>query len=243
MALAVRTRLGQGYSTAAPAEWQYVSGAVGSWRGKPPLIYCHGSGDTAQTVIAKTGQRALINALAQRYLVIAPDLGLQAFGNATAVARIGEAIAYAASLGSTGKAVLVGGSMGVQGAFNYARLYPQNVAAIAGIIPATDLANSHAVATADVNAAYPPAYDDATMGPTWNPVQFAGSLSAEIPIHLFTASNDAIAWPSTATAFVTARPLTGRTDIGALGHTEAAVTASINPVVAWLGSVANRSSA
>jgi pimeloyl-ACP methyl ester carboxylesterase len=230
--LAVRSLFSNGYSPGASAEEYLLLRTDRALRyDRPPIVYCHGSGDRASTIGRKAGQGALLQQMAQTRRVIAPDLALQSFGNATAVARVEETRIF---LGSPAKMILVAGSMGTLAALNYARLYPTRVAAIAGIIPATDLANSHAVATADVNAAYPPAYDDATMGPTWNPVQFAGALDPTIPIHLWTSNDDTIAWPSTAAAFVTARPQTQRTDIGAYGHTEAAVTASIPSVVGWL---------
>lgn len=237
MPLAMRTILGQGYSPTAPTEWQYLAGTAKAQIGqRPGLIYCHGSGDTAQTILGKVGQKALIDALAQKYAVIACDLGYQAFGNDTHVARIGEAITYLeATWKTTSRVVLVGGSMGALGALGYARLYPQKVRAVAGIIPGLDLADLMLRgAAADINAAYGGAYNDATDGPTHSPVQYAASLDPNLPIRLWTASNDTIAVPATATAFVAARPQTGRVDVGALGHSEAAVTASQTSVLDWL---------
>lgn len=237
MALALRTILGQGYSAVDPNEWQYLAGTAKAELGrKPALIYCHGSGDTAQTVLGKSGQKALIAALAQNYAVIAADLGYQAFGNDTHVARIVEAVAYLeATWGTTSRVTLVGGSMGCLGALGYARLYPERVRAVVGIIPGLDLADLMLRgAAADINAAYGGAYNDATDGPTHSPVQYAADLGPDIPIHLWTASDDTIAVPATATAFVAARPTTSRTDVGALGHSEAAVAASQTSVLDWL---------
>lgn len=237
MSIAVRQSLGQGYSSAAPLEWQYLAGTASAQLGlRPPLVYCHGSGDTATTILAKTGQKALLDALAQRYAIIAPDLGLQAFGNDTHVARIVEAVAYLeATWGTRSRVTLVAGSMGMLGALGYARLYPQKVRAVAGIIPGLDLADLMLRgAAADINAAYGGAYNDATMGPTHSPVQYAASLSPSLRIHLWTTSDDTIAVPATATSFVAARPSTGRTNVGALGHSEAAVTASQTSVLDWL---------
>lgn len=237
MPLALRTLLGQGYSPTAPTEWHYLSGTAKAQLGqRPTLVYCHGSGDTAQTVLGKTGQKALLDALSQKYAVISCDLGLQAFGNDTHVARIVEAVAYIEnSWGASGAVTLVGGSMGALGALGYTRLYPERVRAVAGIIPGLDLADLMLRgAAADINAAYGGAYNDATDGPTHSPVQYADELGPDIPIHLWTASDDTITVPATADAFIAARPQTGRTNVGALGHSEAAVTASISGVVAWL---------
>ena len=237
MPIAQRTILGQGYSPTAPTEWHYLAGTAKAQLGlKPPLIYCHGSGDTAQTILAKTGQKPLLDALAQNYAVIACDLGYQAFGNDTHVARIIEAVTYLEQTwGTRSRITLVGGSMGCLGALGYTRLYPTKVRAVAGIIPGLDLADLMLRgAAADINAAYGGAYNDATDGPTHSPVQYAASLSSSIPIRLWTANNDTIAVPATAAAFVAARPATFRTDVGALGHSEAAVTASITSVIDWL---------
>lgn len=240
MSLATRAILGQGYSPAAPTEWHYLAATVRGQRGeRPGIVYCHGSGDNARTILSKAGQRPLIDALAQRYAVVAADLGLQAWGNDTHVQRIGEAITHLrATWGVTGPVILVAGSMGNLGALGYARLHPENVRAIAGIIPALDLADLMLRgAAADINAAYPPAYNDAAMGPTHSPVKYAATLDADLPIRLWTTSNDPICVPATATAFVTARPQTVRTDLGALGHTEAAVAAAQASVLAWLRTI------
>ena len=190
-------------------------------------------------MLAKTGQKALLDTLAQDYAVISCDLGLQAFGNDTHVARIADAITYLeANWGTSGCVVLVGGSMGALGALGYARLHPEKVRAVAAIIPGLDLADLMLRgAAADINTAFGGTYNDSTHGPTHSPVKYAASMDATVPVHLFTASDDTIAVPATATAFVTARPQTMRTDLGALGHSEAAVTASIPKVAAWLKGV------
>lgn len=241
MALALRTILGTGYSATAPTEMHYLAATIRGQRGeKRGLIYCHGSGDTAESITAKTGQRPLLDALAQEYAVIGADLGLQAWGNDTHVARIIEARDYLSSqFGTSGKVLLVGVSMGMLGALGYARLYPGNVQAVVGIIGAMDLADLllRGAATS-INAAYPPAYDDATDGPTHSPVKYAASLDASLPIRLYTASNDPTVVPTTADAFVAARPQTTRVDVGALGHSEASITAATAPAIAWLKTVA-----
>lgn len=238
MTLALRTQLGQGYSPTAPTEWQYFSSVNRGWLGqKPALIYCHGSGDTAATILAKTGQKALIDALSQEYAVLACDLGLQAWGNDRHVQAIEEAVTYIeATRGTSGQIVLVGGSMGNLGALGYLRLHPEKVRAYVGIIPALDLANLNLIpaVASDLTIAYGAPYNDATMGPTHSPVRYAASLDADVPIHLWTASNDTITVPSTADAFVAARPQTLRTNVGALGHSEAAVTAAQASVLSWL---------
>lgn len=233
--------MGQGYSPSAPAEFQYVVGTAKGWKGgKPPLIYCHGSGNTAQTAAsgdaAHAGEWKMINALAQDYLVIVADLGLQAWGNDTHRARIVDAKAHLAALGATGPVTLVAGSMGALGALGYGLDAPANVKKIAAIIPCVDLAAIEPLSGGSVDAAYGGNYDDAVHGPTHSPVRYAASLNSTLPIHLFTANNDPLVYPSTAAAFVAARPQTLRTDLGAVGHTDAAMGVAVAPVTAWLRS-------
>lgn len=235
MTLPTRSTLGVGYSTTAPTERQYVASTYHGWRGElPPLIYCHGSGDTAETVPGKSGQAVLLAALAQRYTVVAADLGLQVWGNDTHIARVADAVAYAASLGATGKVTIVTASMGTLGGLGYLLRNPGNVRAAGCVIPALDLEQLLSVAASEINAAYPPAYDDAVNGPTHSPVKYAASLPTTVPIHLLTSSTDAIVLPSTADAFMAARPATKRTDIGTAGHSEASILAAVAPLTSWL---------
>lgn len=235
--IALRTQLGQGYAPTATTEWQFVSGTTPAWRGdKPLLVYCHGSGDTATTVLKKSGQKPLIDALAQRYIVIAADLGYQAFGNDIHVTRITQAITYLQGItGNTDPVTLLGGSMGNLGGMGYVRAHPENVRAYVGIIPGLDLSDLMLRgAAADINAAYGGAYSDAVHGPAHSPVHYADDLDPAVPMHLWTASNDTICVPATADAFVASRPSTLRTDVGALGHSEAAVAAAHASVLEWL---------
>lgn len=241
MPITPRATFGTGYSTSAPSEQQYVAGVPRAWSGgKPPLILCHGATDTAASIAAVDGFRALVTALAQDHLVVAADLGGDQWGNDTHLARIGQAIAYANSLGATGKPRLAGISMGTLGALGYARANPGAIAAVGVVIPALDLGDLYANRgfSANINAAYPPSgYNDATMGTTRSPVKYAAGLPADLPIGLWTSSDDPYTVPSTADAFVTARPATWRTNLGALGHTPAAVAAAAPLMAAWMPTI------
>ena len=235
---------GQGYSASAPTE-SYC--AVTSERGMkgqlPVLIYCHGSGHDAYTQMSSLypGQKALITAMAKDYFVIGADLGLQGgWGNDLHRQRIEDLVAFVGTRWGfdTTKVSLMAGSMGCLGALQYARVNPGKVRNMALIIPAVDLADLLLRgAAADINAAYGGAYNDATDGPTHSPVQYAASLPSSIPIDLFTASDDTLTVPATATAFVNARPLTRRRNLGALGHSDNAVAAAIPYVKAALAYV------
>ncbi len=239
MALAQISTLAKGYSPTAPDEAQLTLATIGGTLGrKPPLLYFHGSGDLAPTLMAKAGQKALLEALAQRYAVIAGDFGGQAWGNPAHVDRALEAADYLSTTwGTRDRLTLVAGSMGTLGALRLARLYPHRIRAIAAVIPALDLASLQtfpAIAADLVSAYAPTGYNDATMGATYSPVKYAAQLDPDLPIHLWTASNDTITLPATADAFVAARPQTGRTDVGPLGHSEAAVVNATPALLDWL---------
>lgn len=235
--IAVRTEHGTARYVAA--EDDIVLGTAATWlHTRAPLIYCHGAGDTAGSAFHKSGQGPLLKQLARLYTVALCDLGgAQTWGNDTVVTRIGQAKTYlSSSFGATGPVVLVAGSMGTLGALAYTLANPSDVRGVAAVIPALDLndlvVNNRGGSAAAINTAYGGSYSDVTHGPTHSPVQFAASLPA-IPISLWTASDDAVCVPSTADAFVTARPSTSRSSVGALGHTEAAITAATTGVVTF----------
>lgn len=221
-------------------EWDVTLGAPPTWIGDgQPMVYCHGSGDTSLTVLPKSGQGPLIRSLAERHTIAVCDLGGQTWGNDTVITRIGQARTYLRNTwGSEGQVTLVGISMGGLAALAYALANPSAVRAVALIIPALDLndlvVNNRGGAAADVNAAYGGAYNNATHGPTHNPAVYAASLRATMPIAIWTASDDPICVPSTADGFVTSRPQTARTDVGALGHSEASITAALDGVVQFV---------
>lgn len=239
--LATSSIFGQGYSPAAPTEWAYMAGSVAAQRGeRPGLIYCHGSGGTATNMLTNAVERALIEKLAQRYAVIAADLALQAWGSATGVDRVGEARQCLIDRWNvTGPMYLLCGSMGNLNGLGYLRQHPEHIRAAACLIPALDLAslNTMPPIPAEIAVAYGAPYNDVTMGPTHSPVRYAATLDPDVPIRLWTASNDTICLPSTATAFVAARPQTERVDLGPLGHTAAAVAAAQPLILSWLRTV------
>ncbi len=216
------------------AEWDVVMQTTSRLR-RPPLVWCHGNNGTA--LADHLGYGSAMRILAQRYTVIAADLGFNTWGNDLGITRVGQALDYLVTAwGVGGRAVLVGASMGNAVAMNYAVRFPERIKAVAGVIPVVDLnAPPENPAKASLDAAYPPAYSDAQYG-DHNPLLFADELPADMPIGLWTSSNDPLAYPSTATAFVAARPQTLRVDIGALGHSGVNVAA---PSVAdWLATVA-----
>lgn len=223
----------------AAGEDDVVIGTRLTYTGDQPhgIIYCHGGLDTAASAFGKTAQHRLMAAAARHATVHVGDLGGDTFGNDTGTDQVESQVAYArATWGVVGPLGFIGTSMGFITATNYALLHPDDVAFIAGVIPGIDLADLHTRGTTGtlIDAAYPPAYNDATDGPDHSPIQFADQLPDDLPIHLFTTSNDPLSVPATADAWITARPQDERTDLGALGHTEAAIAASVAPVTAWV---------
>jgi pimeloyl-ACP methyl ester carboxylesterase len=194
-------------------------------------VWCHGNNGTALGEHLAYG--STLNLLAQRYTVVVADLGGNTFGNDTGVTRVGQVIDYlAAQWGSSGRAVLVGASMGAAVALNYAVRFPEKVRTVAGIIPAVDLVvPADNPAKANIDLAYPPSFSNAQYG-DHNPVLFADDLPTWMPIGLWTSSNDPICYPATADAFVAARPQTHRVDIGPRGH--AGVNLAAADVAGWL---------
>jgi pimeloyl-ACP methyl ester carboxylesterase len=208
----------------------------------PVVFYWHGATGTAGSVISNAAETAMIRALARNFLVVAADFGGDTFANDTAIARMEEA--RLAVLGRDDLNVdqsapigFVGTSMGAGCALAYTLAYPQHVGYVAGIIPGLDwndvVVNNRLGLAAAVNAAYGGSYNDSVHGPLHSPVRFAANLPADLPIHLWTSSNDTAAVPATATAFIDARPQTGRTNLGAVGHSPDSVAYAVNDVAAF----------
>lgn len=232
-----RTSSGLARYTAA-SEYDTVFGTVRTWSGKQPngIVFCHGSGDSARISYDDPVQFDLCSRLAQNATVILADLGLQTWGNDTAITRIGEAIAYLrTSYGVQGKVALVGASMGNANQMAYARANPSQVRAIAGIIPLTDLTDVMTRgAAAEVNAAYGGTYSDVTNGPTHNPIRYASTLPTTMPIRLWSSPTDALVPYQTALDFQTARPQTVLSTLPNYGHSDASVDAAISTVVPFI---------
>jgi hypothetical protein len=212
------------------SEWDctfVTTASLGSTR--PWLVWCHGN--NATTLADYTNYyEGVFRLMAQRFNVVIADLGGSTFGNDTGIQRVGELLDHY----SISSAYFLGASMGASVAINYAVRFPARVDAIACVIPAlqfNDVDPSHP-AYDELNLAYPPAYDEETHGPDYNPVQIADQLPADMPVALWTSSNDTTTPPSTADEFVAARPQTERTVFGAYGHGGITVAAPL--ISDWL---------
>lgn len=211
--LSVRTSTTQGRYVAGEWDATFVTTAsLGTER--PWLVWCHGNNATA--LADYTGYNGIFRLLAQNFNVAVADLGGSTFGNDTGIQRVGQLLDHY----GISTAYLLGASMGASLTINYAVRFPERVAGIACVIPAVDFNDVEPgnPGLTNLNLAYPPAYDPETDGPTHNPVQIAGQLPADMPVALWTSSNDTICPPSTADSFVAARPQTERTVFGAYGH-------------------------
>lgn len=211
--LSVRSSMAQSRYVASEWDCTFVTtSSLGTER--PWLVWCHGNNATALTDY--TGYNNVFRLLAQNFNLVIADLGGSTFGNDTGIQRLGELLDYHGA--ST--AYLLGASMGASVAINYAVRFPSRVAGIACVIPALDFNDVEAghPALTNLNLAYPPAYDPDTHGPDYNPVQIADQLPVNMPVALWTSSNDTTCPPSTADTFVAVRPQTERTVFGAYGH-------------------------
>lgn len=191
------------------------------------VLYCHGAGTLgADQGSAADGLKAVLAALAERWPLGCADLGgAFTWGNATARTAVGtEKTAIQSAGAASGKVALVGGSMGAATALNFARANPTLVASVSLILPAVDLNDIH-----DNNRGGYAASINAAVGGDPSAVANSSPAGADwtgvsIPMKAWYASDDAIVIASTVTTFMTARSGTA-VNVGALGHTDAAIAA------------------
>lgn len=238
------------YAASAPTESNFILGRYPTFRpsaGRPTLgvIFCHGSGETVEDVLMTAARLPTFELLAGiadlDATVIAAKLNGDKYGNATTVDRVHDAVTYLRnSWGVVGPVGLVGVSMGAASALNYAKAHPTEVAWVAGIIPLTNLQLLHdtnAGHAAALDLAYPPAFSDAAFGADYDPIVYASTLPADLPIKLWYAPNDSIVPSSTVTAFQTARPATEIEATEPLDHTDLTVADATPSILDWIASL------
>jgi pimeloyl-ACP methyl ester carboxylesterase len=207
-------------------------------------IYCHGTGGVAQSLWDSTlpGQLALGKLLSSRYWVCSADWSFAAWGNDQSLGDTltGSAIMDASGCSTAGK-ILVGGSMGTTQVLRYAAKNPTKVRGVGLFIPAINTqevrANVPSAATA-IEAAFgiTSIQPLPTLTPDANPINLAGSI--QCPVFIAYASNDPLVYAATAEAFI-ADLISHDVDVtvvnvGALGHSEAAILAGVGPFDTWL---------
>lgn len=224
-------------------EADYVLGTYDTWGGArtQAALWCHGDGGTASA--ASLSMLAFFKGIAKDVTLMSADLGgLSTFGNDAGTAAVEDAFDYlVASWHAVEPIILVGASMGAATALNFAKRYPARVAAVACIIPATDIdylhANASAPVPADIDSAYAGGWSQATYGADHNPITFAASLDADLPIKLWYAPDDAFIPTAMPLAFQAARPQTEVEVLPAGGHTDASLLNSLASVRAWLAAL------
>lgn len=186
------------------------------------VIYCHGAGSTVAGYVADptSAQYRLIQAIGSAFPTAVCDLGgVLTWGNATMRSRVDSARAWLQGPwgAKAGTVLLVGYSMGGAGALNYAQGSPGTVAALAGIMPVTDIAEMYATDRGSYRASIGTAWGVTYPAPLPVGASPAASYGQALPLSFWTASNDTTALP--APAAVLAASVGGAVhDVGPVGH-------------------------
>lgn len=227
------------------AETYVFAGDRRAWAGgRTGVLWCHEAGGSPKSNYAERKLAGLLHSLAGRYATLLTECGgTLTFGNDTAMTAMDDAVdALVATWDTPSRVILAGASMGGCNALNYALRHPEKVAAVALIVPALNLTDLHANnrggLTAAINAAYGGAYSSVTHGPTRSPVQFAGDLDPDLPIHFWTSSDDPICLPQFVADFLAARPQTEASNLGAHGHSWDGIPPAVSDMRQWLREVA-----
>lgn len=197
---------------------------------RPPVVYLHGiNGGAVQPLTPTTpGELQVLRELSKLgFPIVAPTI--DAFwGNATGEARVNAALAWArANMGATSApAIIVGTSHGGGSALRYAAGNPTLVACVVVMVPALDFQALRVANTIGLRGSL-----DVAWGATYpaalpvgaNPAERTADL-AGMPIQMWTASDDPVS--ENAATFAAAPGMTvDARNVGALGHSAAAVTA------------------
>lgn len=186
------------------------------------VLYVHGASSNspdadvqAYDVDSSAGVPRIVAALVEAgFPVLSPSLGGDLWGNDTALALVGKAVALLQGTAvrpyqlppvaaRPGKLVVMGVSMGGACAMAWARANSAKVAALVLVVPVSDFGDmvtqNRGGYAGLINAAYSGGYSDAAYGPTHSPVQFAGQL-AGIPSQVWYGTADTIVVPATVQA-------------------------------------------
>lgn len=213
-------------ASAAPTEWTLIEGQPqglvyamrppGRSLGKPPVvIYHHGAGGAAQSVLTSVSEQRILRAVAAAgYLVLVSDFGGNLWGNQTNHAHIDDLITLGQAIGGRpGPVALLGMSMGGGASLSFAGTHREKVACVAGILPVINLMDLYGLAPDSVVAAYPGGYFDDVQGPRHSPLvmsrrnrpgrgdEMAGMFS-DMPIRIWQATRDTTCTPDALKEFV-----------------------------------------
>lgn len=206
-------------------------------KGAQIVIYGHGAGNNGKEIIGGGGLSS-VPPLAQTlvrcgYVVIAPS-ATHSWGNATSKARINDALTYARNIlgASSAPPAGVGASHGFPFLANYKLDNP--LACLVGIIPCIDIQAIRVANTGGMRPFIDTAHGivyPAAMPAGTNPAVETAALSS-LPMDIWYASNDNFS--VNAATFITATGATGH-NVGALGHTNAAILAATpNSIVTFI---------
>lgn len=199
-----------------------------------PVCYLHSSGTngTEALGVLLTNIAAITRRLARAGFVVGAPTATGLWGNSTAATRLTAMETYLRSeFAASGDLVLIGSSHGAQWALSYAAAHPEDVAAVIGFIPVIDLAyvrdNNVGGLRASIDTAWGVAHPTALPAGS-DPATLTDEL-AEVPIQLWYASDDAVSTNIAAFASATGAEMH---NVGALGHTDAAIAAVDSDAVA-----------
>lgn len=207
----------------ADGETVITTATTTGFAGREPrgVIFCHGSGDNALSTLTRTDMRGMIRDLARNGVTQSADWALQAFGNDACGTAIYNGIQrLRTTWGVMGPVALVGVSMGGCSVLNYAVRQPDDVACVAAVIGLTDLGalyDTHPEYQAEIDAAYGGSFDEADRA-SHSPIEEVDSFPADMPISLWTSTNDPLVLPAWHAAFKAARPQTEQFLMGDHGH-------------------------
>lgn len=206
MSVATSAALGRGRVQAGEDDVIYTPRGTPRPRG---IVLGHGSGGLAKdwTSHANPGAFSFAQMLAHAgFVVVAADLGGQAFGNDTHVARIEAArVLLGSYVTSPAKALLVGFSMGGHGMLNYCRANPTKVAAVAACSPTADIddvRNRNVFALrGDIDAAWGVAYPAAlpARANISSQANATAVASSGAPVRIYYSTADTALPPATMT--------------------------------------------
>lgn len=189
-----------------------------------PVIYCN----SAASWPYELGNVGFgINPTARKlvehgFVLIAPDLDLT-WGNATGRTRIADAVTYAnTNFGTTAPPILLGGSHGSTSALMYALEATTKPKCLVTFLTIADLKTVQSANTGGQAAGITAAW--ANPVPAQADTLVRASELASVPIYANYASDDAFS--VNLSTFATSHGNTTLANVGALGHTDAAMAAA-----------------
>lgn len=194
-----------------------------------PVIYCPSASTTPTEIVASGLNPTMRQLVNHGFVVIAPDLDLT-WGNATSRSRINDALSYATTqFGANAAPILVGASHGATAAITYALDGTTTPACVVTVLTIADLKTVQSANTGGSAAGITAAWGSNPVPSNADTLARSSELSA-IPFHMHYSSDDA--YSANITTFAATHGNVSLDNVGALGHTDAAMAAAnINAIV------------